>query len=309
MDLRVFTEPQQGATFSQLLAAARRAEQLGYSGFFRSDHYRFIGAGDPRPDVTDAWVTLGALAVQTTAIRLGTLMSSATFRLPGPLAVSAAQVDTMSGGRLEIGIGSGWYELEHRALGIPFPGVAERFDRFEEQLEILHGLWTTPEGSLFDYQGRYYQLEKCPVVFRPVQQPHPPILIGGYGARRTPALAARFASEFNMPGATVQQAVEQFARVDEACRTAGREPGSLTRSVWLTVCIGRDEAEFTRRAASIGRDPGELKEHGIAGLPAEARAALGRYEQAGVSRVYLQFLDLNDLDHLDLAAEVLGTPG
>jgi F420-dependent oxidoreductase-like protein len=306
MDLRAFTEPQQGATFAQLLAVAQRAEQLGYSGFFRSDHFLHIGDGEPRPAVTDAWVTLGALAGQTSTIRLGTLMSSATFRLPGPLAVAAAQVDVMSGGRLEIGLGSGWYEREHRALGIPFPGLKERFDRFEEQLEILHGLWTTPEGSRFDYGGRYYQIEQCPVMFRPVQQPHPPILIGGYGARRTPALAARFAAEFNLPFATVPAAAEQFARVDEACRQIGRDPGSLTRSVWLTVCIGRDEAELSRRAAAIGRDPGELRAHGLAGLPAEARAAAGRFREAGTSRIYLQFLDLEDLDHLDLAIEVLG---
>jgi F420-dependent oxidoreductase-like protein len=305
VELRAFTEPQQGATFAQLLAVAQRAEQLGYSGFFRSDHYVSIG-GEPRPAVTDAWVTLGALAGQTSSIRLGTLMSSATFRLPGPLAVAAAQVDVMSGGRLEIGLGSGWYEREHRALGIPFPEVKERFDRFAEQLEILHGLWTTPQGSSFDYDGRYYKLEQSPVMFRPVQQPHPPILIGGYGARRTPALAARFAAEFNVPAATLGPTAEQYARVDAACEEIGRDPGSLTRSVWVTVCIGRDEAEFTRRAAAIGRDPGELREHSMAGVPAEARATLGRFKEIGVSRVYLQFLDVDDLDHLDLAIEALG---
>lgn len=305
MDLRAFTEPQQGATFAQLLAVAQRAERLGYSGFFRSDHYVRIG-GEPRPDVTDAWITLGALAGQTSSIRLGTLMSSATFRLPGPLAVAAAQVDVMSGGRLEIGLGTGWYEREHRALGIPFPDLKERFDRFTEQLEILRGLWTTPDGVTFDYDGRYYRLEQCPVMFRPAQQPHPPIIIGGHGARRTPALAARFAAEFNVPAATPRPTAEQFARVDAACAEIGRDPGSLTRSVWVTVCIGRDEAEFTRRAAAIGRDPGEIREHGLAGLPAEARATLGRFKEIGVSRVYLQFLDVDDLDHLDLAIEVLG---
>jgi F420-dependent oxidoreductase-like protein len=305
VELRAFTEPQQGATFAQLLAVAQRAERLGYSGFFRSDHYVHIG-GEPRPDVTDAWVTLGALAVQTSSIRLGTLMSSATFRLPGPLAVAAAQVDVMSGGRLEIGLGSGWYEREHQALGIPFPGLRERFDRFEEQLEILDGLWTTPEGGSFDYDGRYYQLEQCPVVFRPVQEPRPPIIIGGHGARRTPALAARFAAEFNVPAATPGPTAEQFARVDAACAKIGRDPASLTRSVWVTVCIGRDEAEFARRAAAIGREPAEIREHGLAGVPADALATLGRFKEIGVSRVYLQFLDVDDLDHLDLAIEVLG---
>jgi F420-dependent oxidoreductase-like protein len=305
MDLRAFTEPQQGASFAQLLAVAQRAGRLGYSGFFRSDHYVSIGQ-EPQPAVTDAWVTLAALAAQTSTIRLGTLMSSATFRLPGPLAVAAAQVDVMSGGRLEIGLGSGWYEREHQALGIPFPSLKERFERFEEQLEILHGLWTTPEGAVFDYDGRHYQLRQCPVMFRPAQRPHPPILIGGYGARRTPALAARFADEFNLPGATVPAAAEQFARVDEACRAIGRDPASLPKSVWVTVCIGRDEAEFRRRAAAIGRDPGELRKYAMAGLPQQARATLGRFQEVGVSRVYLQFLDVDDLDHLDVAMEVLG---
>ena len=305
MDLRVFTEPQQGATFAQLSAVAKRAEHLGFSGFFRSDHYLYIGEGDPRSSVTDAWVTLGGIALETSTLRLGTLMSSATFRFPGPLAVSVAQVDEMSGGRVELGLGAGWYEKEHRAFAIPFPGVAERFDRFEEQLEILHGLWATPAGQSFDYAGTYYQLEKCPVVFRPVQQPHPPLIIGGHGKRRTPQLAARFASEFNMAGPRLQEVAEQFARVDEACQAIGREPDSLMRSVWLTVCIGRDQAEVERRAAAIGREPGDLKERGIAGMPGEARAALDRFASAGVERVYLQFLDLDDLEHLDLVSEVL----
>jgi F420-dependent oxidoreductase-like protein len=306
MDLRVFTEPQQGASFSQLLAVAQRAEQLGYSGFFRSDHYLYIGDGSPRPGVTDAWVTLGALAAKTRTIRLGTLMSSATFRLPGPLAVSIAQVDQMSDGRLDVGIGAGWYEREHRAFAIPFPSPKDRFDRLEEQLEILHGLWATEEGQSFDYEGRHYRIEDCPVVFRPVQRPHPPVVLGGYGKTRTPALAARFASEFNIPGPSAQQAAEQFARVDDACRKIGREPTSLTRSVWLTVCIGRDEEEFTRRAAAIGREPGEIRAHGIGGIPSQALEALERYRETGVSRIYLQFLDLEDMEHLDLAAEVLG---
>jgi F420-dependent oxidoreductase-like protein len=307
MDLRVFTEPQQGATFAQLSAMAKRAERLGFSGFFRSDHYLYIGAGDPRPSVTDAWVTLGGIALETRALRLGTLMSSATFRLPGPLAVSVAQVDDMSGGRVELGLGAGWYEKEHRAFAIPFPGVEERFDRLEEQLEILEGLWATPAGGSFDYEGKYYDIEGCPSVFLPVQRPHPPVIIGGHGRRRTPELAARFAAEFNMAGPSLQDVVEQFARVDDACRAIGREPGSLTRSVWLTICVGRDQAEFERRAAAIGREPGELKKSGIAGLPGEARAALDRFGGAGVERVYLQFLDLDDLEHLDLAAEALGS--
>jgi F420-dependent oxidoreductase-like protein len=307
MDLRVFTEPQQGATFPELVAVAQRAEQLGFSGFFRSDHYRYIGDGSPRDGVTDAWVTLAGLALQTTTIRLGTLMSSATFRLPGPLAVAAAQVDAMSGGRLEIGIGSGWYEAEHQALGIPFPSVHERFDRLTEQLEILQGLWSTPEGEAFTFHGRYYALTDCPVTFRPVQQPHPPVLIGGYGRTRTPTLAARFAAEFNVPGPTATQAAEQFKRANKACEEFGRDPESLVKSVWVTTCIGQDEDEYARRATAIGYAPASLRERGIAGVPSEAKESLHRFESAGASRVYLQFLTLNDLEHLDLIAEVLMT--
>ncbi|MGA3214819.1 MAG: LLM class F420-dependent oxidoreductase [Acidimicrobiales bacterium] len=307
MDLRVFTEPQQGTTFSALATFAERSEQLGFDGFFRSDHYHLIGDAAPKPSVSDAWVTLGALATKTSTIRLGTLMTSATFRLPGPLAVTVSQVDQMSAGRVELGIGAGWFEREHRAFAIPFPRVKERFDRLEEQLEIIEGLWATGEGEFFDYAGRYYRLEHCPMVFRPVQEPHPPVIIGGHGPRRTPALAARFASEFNMSGGNFKDVVEQFARVVAACRDIGRDPASLTRSLWMTTCIGRDEAEFARRAAVIGREPDELKQHGIAGLPAQALAALNECRQAGASRVYLQFLDLEDLAHLELAAEVLGS--
>lgn len=305
MDLRVFTEPQQGASYAQLRLMALEAERLGFSGFFRSDHYLYIGEGEPGPHVTDAWLSIGALAVETGRIRLGTLMSSATFRLPGPLAVSVAQADQMSEGRVELGIGSGWYEAEHRAFGIPFPSLKERFERFEEQLEILHGLWTTAVGESFSFAGRHYRFEGNPALCRPWQSPHPPIIIGGYGTRRTPELAARFATEFNMPGPSAAQVAEQFRRVDDACARLGRDPSSLSRSVWLTTCIGRDENEFQRRAAAIGHDPAQLRARGVAGTPAEARAVLARFAEVGVGRVYLQFLDLDDLEHLQLAAEVL----
>jgi alkanesulfonate monooxygenase SsuD/methylene tetrahydromethanopterin reductase-like flavin-dependent oxidoreductase (luciferase family) len=152
MRLCVFTEPQLGATYEQQLAMAQRAESLGFDGYFRSDHFiSFSGGGEPGP--TDSWVTLGALARETSRIRLGTLVTSATFRLPGPLAIAVAQVDAMSGGRIELGIGTGWHEGEHKAYGIPFPPIGERFDRLEEQLAIITGLWSTPAGQLFSYQG------------------------------------------------------------------------------------------------------------------------------------------------------------
>ena len=194
MDFRVFVEPQQGATYADQLAVARAAEQLGYSAFFRSDHYLAM-SGDGLPGPTDSWVTLSAIARETTSIRLGTMVTSATFRYPGPLAISVAQVDEMSGGRVELGIGAGWFEAEHLAYAIPFPPLRERFDRLTEQLHIITGLWTTPVGEKFNYDGSHYIVADSPALPKPVQRPHPPIIVGGGGAKRTPALAARFADE------------------------------------------------------------------------------------------------------------------
>jgi F420-dependent oxidoreductase-like protein len=305
MQLRIFTEPQMGATYDDLLAVARRTEETGFDAFFRSDHYLTMG-GSGLPGPTDAWVTLAGLARDTTRIRLGTLMTAATFRLPGPLAISVAQVDQMSGGRVEFGIGAGWYEAEHTAYGIPFPPLPERFDRYEEQLEILTGLWGTPEGETFDFAGRYYRLSGSPALPKPVQQDGIPVLVGGAGRRRTPRLAARFAAEFNVPFRSAEDNARLFAGVREACEECGRDPASMGFSSALVVCVGKDDAEVGRRAAAIGREADELRAHGVAGTPAEAVDVLGRYAEAGAQRVYLQVLDLADLDHLDLiAAEVV----
>ena len=305
MDLRIFTEPQQGATYDDLLAVAQRAEQQGFDAFFRSDHYLAMGA-DGRPGSTDAWLTLAALARETSTIRLGTLMTSATFRLPGPLAISVAQVDRMSGGRVELGIGAGWFEAEHLAYGIPFPGTGERFDRFEESLAIITGLWGTPVGETFDFDGTHFQVRDSPALPKPVQSPRPPVIIGGRGRKRTPALAARYADEFNVPFDSVATSRELFGRVRAACDQAGRDADGLVLSNALVLCVGVDEAELSRRAAAIGREVAELRENGLAGTPAEVVDRLGEYAAAGSSRAYLQVLDLADLDHLDLvAAEVL----
>jgi alkanesulfonate monooxygenase len=304
MELRVFTEPQQGATYDDLLAVALRAEELGFGAFFRSDHYLHM-SGDGLPGPTDAWTTLAGLARDTTSIRLGTLMTSATFRLPGPLAIQVAQVDQMSGGRVEVGIGAGWFEAEHQAYGIGFPDTAERFDRLEEQLEVITGLWGTPYGDRFTHEGRYYPVSDSPALPKPVQEPHPPLLVGGLGKRRTPALAARFADEFNVPFASLEATGEQFARVREACALDRRDAASLRLSAALVLCCGRDEAEIGRRAAAIGREVGELRENGLAGTPAEVVEKVHRYAALGAERIYLQLLDLADLEHLDLvAAEV-----
>ncbi|MFW0784529.1 LLM class F420-dependent oxidoreductase [Gordonia sp. CPCC 206044] len=302
MDLRIFTEPQQGATYDDLLRVARATEDLGFDAFFRSDHYLAMNV-DGHPGPTDAWLTLAGLARETSRIRLGTLVTSATFRHPGPLAISVAQVDQMSGGRIELGLGAGWFEEEHTAYGIPFPALGERFDRLEESFEIITGLWGTLDGQTFDHDGKYYTLADSPALPKPVQAPRPPIIIGGAGKKRTPALAARFADEFNSAFQPVDAVVEQVGRVQSACTAAGRDPESITFSAALVLCCGRTDAELARRADAIGREVDELRENGAAGTPAEVVEKISRYQQAGISRIYLQTLDLDDLDHLDLVAK------
>lgn len=301
MKLRIFTEPQQGADYRTLRAVALAAEELGFDSFFRSDHYLAIsGSGLPGP--TDSWVTLGAMAVETSRIRLGTLVTAATFRLPGPLAIAVAQIDQMSGGRVELGLGTGWFEREHAAYGIPFPPLGERFGRLEEQLAIITGLWATAEGETFSFDGTYYRLADSPALPKPAQRPRPPVILGGAGARRTPGLAARFADEYNVPFHTVRDSAAAFARVREACEAAGRSPGSMTYSVAQTVCCGKDEAQFRRRAAAIGREPDAMRATGVAGTPGEVAAKIAEFAGLGAERVYLQVLDLHDLDHLALIA-------
>lgn len=302
MDLRIFTEPQQGATYETLLTVAKATEDLGFDAFFRSDHYLKMGDVDGLPGPTDAWITLAGLARETRRIRLGTLMTAATFRLPGVLAIQVAQVDQMSGGRVELGLGAGWFEDEHKAYGIPFP--KEKFGRLEEQLAIITGLWETKVGETFDFQGKYYTLSDSPALPKPAQD-RIPVLIGGHGATRTPRLAGRYADEFNMPFASVEDSERQFGRVRDAVREAGRRPEDLVYSNALVVCVGKDDQEVARRAAAIGREVDELKENGLAGSPAEVVEKIGRYQEAGSQRIYLQVLDLHDLDHLELiSAEV-----
>jgi F420-dependent oxidoreductase-like protein len=305
VQLRIFTEPQQGASYDDLLAVAQAAERTGFDAFFRSDHYLVMGGSDGLPGPTDAWVTLAGLARDTERIRLGTLVTAATFRAPGPLAISVAQVDEMSGGRIELGLGAGWYEREHLAYAIPFPPLGERFERLEEQLAIITGLWATAVGETFSFDGRRHQVKDSPALPKPAQRPGPPIIIGGRGPSRTPRLAAAYAAEFNLAFAPLEQFVEQRERVHAACTAIGRDPDSLVYSAALVLCCGSDEGEVTRRAAAIGREPAELRENGAAGLVEEVAATLRRWHVAGAERVYLQVLDLSDLEHLELvAAEV-----
>ena len=297
MDLRIFTEPQQGASYDDLLAVARAAEDLGFDGFFRSDHFLHM-SGDGLPGPSDAWITLAGLARETSTIRLGTLVTSATFRLPGVLAVTVAGVDAMSGGRVELGLGAGWFEAEHTAYGVPFPDVRERFDRFEEQLAVITGMWATPVGETFDHAGPHYPVTGSPALPKPVQDGGVPIIIGGGGKRRTPELAVRHAADFNAGFQSPEATGALFARIDEECERQGRAPGSLIRSAAQVVCIAKDDATLRRRAQAIGRDVDELRENGVAGSPEEARDRVGRLAAVGATRIYLQVLDLADLDHL-----------
>jgi len=303
MRLRIFTEPQQGASYDELLRVAEASEDLGFDAFFRSDHYLKMGGVDGRPGPTDAWVTLAGLARDTSRIRLGTLVTAATFRYPGPLAISVAQVDQMSDGRVELGLGTGWYEEEHTAYGLPFPALGERFDRLEEQLAIITGLWTTPADERFSYKGTHYQVADSPGLPKPAQRPRPPVILGGGGPKRTPRLAATYADEYNLPFSSVDDTAAAFQRVRAACATAGRDADELTYSAAQVVCVGRSKAEIRRRADAIGRKVDELRENGLCGTPDEVAAKLGRFADAGAQRIYLQILDLGDLDHLELIAE------
>jgi F420-dependent oxidoreductase-like protein len=298
--LRVFTEPQQGASYAQLLAVAQAAETAGFDAFFRSDHFQRMGthfSGLPGP--SDAWITLAGIARETRTIRLGTLVNSATFRNPGVLAVSIANVDDMSNGRVELGLGAGWYLDEHRSYGVPFPALGERFDILTEQLSVITGLWNTPIGDTFSFDGSHYQVKNSPALPKPVQTP-PPIIVGGGGPKRTPMLAARFAAEFNLPFQNTENFAAQRDRVRSACGSIGRNPDSLVYSAAQVICVGTTAADISRRAAAIGREVDELKTNGLCGTPAEVLEKIKTWETHGAERLYVQMLDLSDLDQIAL---------
>jgi F420-dependent oxidoreductase-like protein len=303
MELRVFTEPQQGASYEQLVSVAKAAEELGFDGFFRSDHYLKMGAASGLPACTDAWATLAGLARDTQRIRLGTLVTPVTFRPPGAFAVVVTQVDHMSGGRVEVGLGAGWYEAEHEAYGLGFPPVATRYDMLEDQLRILHGAWSTSAGQIFEYNGHTCSVHIDPEPLVPAQKPHPPIIMGGGAGPRNARLAATYADEFNAPFVPPARAAEAFAKVRDACKQAGRDAATMTFSVANTLCCARNEIELRRRADATGRSLSDLSENAIAGTPSQVAARLREYAAAGAKRAYLQVLDLYDLGHLRLIAE------
>jgi F420-dependent oxidoreductase-like protein len=303
MDFRIFIEPQQGASYEEQLAIAQATEQLGFDGFFRSDHFISFHGGDGMPGPTDSWTTLAGLARETSRIALGTMVSSVTFRYPGILAVQVAQVDAMSGGRAELGLGAGWNAREHEAYGVPFP--EKRFGIFEEQLAIISGLWATPLGETFSFAGEHYTVVDSPALPKPVQSPMP-LIVGGAGQAKTPRLAATYATEYNTGFVPLDQLAATMDRVRDACTVIGRDPGDIIMGAPRTVAVGATEADASRRAEASFTDLASLRGDGIAGTTDEAVDRISAIHELGVDRLYLQLVDFRDLDHLDfIAREIL----
>jgi F420-dependent oxidoreductase-like protein len=296
--LRVLMEPLHGGDYDRIVALARTTEDAGFDAFFRSDH--FLGVDrEASYHPTDSWTTLGGLARDTSRVRLGTLLTAATFRRPGVLANVVATADAMSGGRVELGLGAAWYEQEHKTLGIPFPPLKERFDRLEEQLEIIKGLWSTPPGEAFDFSGRHYELTNCINSPRPAQSPHPPIVVGGTGPRRTPALAARFADEFN--GAFGPGLRERYDRFRDACEKIDRDPATARLSVVIPVACGQNKVEVDRRLEAFGSP--RLRDAAAKGGPQVVIDKLADLAADGADTVYFHIYDIDDLDHIRMLGE------
>jgi F420-dependent oxidoreductase-like protein len=302
MDCRIFTDPSNGATYEDVLESAQLVEQYGYAGFFLSDHYTAF-AGDGLPGPTDVWTTLAGLARETSRIRLGSLLTPVTFRHPGPLAIVVAQVDAMSSGRIEFGVGAGYLEAEHHAYGIPFPSTRERFDRLAEALELIKGLWETPIGQRYSFDGKHYRLRDSPALPKPSQRPSPPVILGGTGKKRTPALAGRYADEFNLqtsrrrapeaqdwlesgPGSS--DVADQIARVQTAAQSIGRDAAEVVFSMSAAMGLGRG-----RKQAAEALDPANFGSQvfdgtALCGSPAQIVDQLGAYAELGITRVYLR---------------------
>jgi alkanesulfonate monooxygenase SsuD/methylene tetrahydromethanopterin reductase-like flavin-dependent oxidoreductase (luciferase family) len=322
MRFALMIEAQQGLSYEDQLAIVQRAEAAGFESFFRSDHYASFPGAPDRP-TTDAWAILAGLARETKRISLGTLVSPVTFRHPGNFVKVVTTVDQMSGGRLEVGVGAGWNDDDHEQLGLPFPPIGERADLMEDQLAILHGLWTEAPGWAFDghqVRVRNGALRPGPVEVggRPREngRARPRIITGGEGSPRGFRVAARYADEFNLSSSSPEIAREKQAQIDQACRDAGRDPASLTRSAMVGTLIGRDSAEVARRADALLSEFGQPPKDGltwleprrqrwIMGTPDEARAMVERFAEAGIERIMLQDFLPRDLDHIDLMAQEL----
>jgi alkanesulfonate monooxygenase SsuD/methylene tetrahydromethanopterin reductase-like flavin-dependent oxidoreductase (luciferase family) len=315
-------ESQQGLSYADHVAIARRAEANGFEALFRSDHYQSFPGPTGRP-TTDSWTIMAGLARETERIGLGVLVSPVTFRHPGSFAKVVTTVDEMSGGRIEVGVGAGWHESEHRQLGLPFPPIQDRADLMEDQLAILHGLWGEPDG--WSHEGHQVSVHDARFHPKPVDVPgrprtpiggaRPRLVVGGSGSPRSYRIAARYADEFNLSSAGPDRAREVFAAVDAACVAIGREPSTLAHSVMAGVLIGRDEAELASRISAAvaafgsGADDrawlDERLERWITGTPDQARDAVRRFEAVGAQRIMLQDMLPWDLDMIDVMGEVL----
>jgi F420-dependent oxidoreductase-like protein len=312
MRYALMIEPQQGCSYEDQLAVARRAEAAGFETLLRSDHYDSF-PGEIGQPTSDAWTVVAGLARETERIRLGVLVSPVTFRHPGVLAKIVATVDEMSRGRVEVGLGAGWNEGEHDHHGLPFPPIEVRAEMLEEQLAILRGLWQEPDG--WSFQGRHYTVPASLFRPRPVQKPAPPVIVGGEGSPRSMRIAVAQADEFNVTSSSPERVAERFGRLDAIARAAGRDPATIVHSAMVGVLVGRDAAEVERRCATLLAQFG-LEEAGAAwfetrrprwilGLPDEAREMAGRFAAAGVERLVLQDFLPWDLDMIELLGEVL----
>lgn len=310
--LRLMLEPQQGGNYAQMLRIARAAEDAGYDAVFRSDHLLAIGA--PPAPALEAWTTLAALARDTTRVRLGTLVTPMTFRHPAVLAREVATVDELSGGRLEMGVGTGWFEREHTTLGIPFPPLRERTDRLAECVEAMTLLW---RGEPVTYHGQYVTVDNAHALPRPVQDPLP-LIVGGSGGARSVALAARFAAEYNTTSTDPAGAARTYAAARVACERAGRDPATLRLSWMGTVLVARDDDALRRRAEAMGRWSGaggdvekvlaRIAAHSVVGVHQQAAERLAEYARAGAERIYARIWDWDDLDQIsEIAAQVAAT--
>jgi F420-dependent oxidoreductase-like protein len=323
MQYALMLEPQQGMSYEDQLAAARRAESHGFDAFFRSDHFASFPGYSGQP-TTDAWAVLAGLARETERITLGALVSPVTFRHPGVFAKVVTTVDEMSGGRIEVGVGAGWNDVEHRQLGLEFPPIDQRADLLEDQLAILHGLWGEPDG--WSYDGiTGIRLRGSLMRPRPVETPdrpttsvgrRPRILVGSSGSPRSYRLAARYADEYNLSSASPERAAEVRDKLAEACRAIGRDPETLARSAMTGVIVGRTEAELVERERRLLEAFGSEAETGEAwleerrqrwvyGTPDQARAQIERFAAAGIGRLMLQDFLPWDLDMVDVMGEEL----